>query len=49
MYAHCTIYVPFKKLFNVILQFAIETEAFERRVITPVVQNKNKSLNDANN
>ena len=49
LYAHPTIYVSLKKLFNIMLQFSIVPDAFRHGVITPVVKNKNNSINDASN
>ena len=49
LYAHPTIYVSLKKLFNIMLQFSIVPYAFRQGVITPVVKNKNNSINDASN
>ena len=49
LHAHPAIYVSLKKLFKIMLQFSIVPEAFGHSVITPVVKNKNRSINDANN
>ena len=47
--AHPAIYMSLKKLFSIMLQFSIVPEAFGHSVITPVVKNKNKSINDISN